>query len=558
MAGGALGHRAQLYFHTLRHLKASQLLWRARRRLSVRPAAGAARPLSLRGRQHPFVAAPSRPPVLVAPETFCLLNQTHRVAAASDWNKPDRDALWIYNLHYFDDLCSQGASERMAWHRELIDRWIAENPVGRGRGWDPYPTSLRIVNWIKWAYAGGALDDAANASLASQARHLARNIEWDLLANHLLANAKALVFAGCYFEGPEAQEWLTRGVEILGREVGEQVLPDGGHFERSPMYHAIALEDFLDLVNVLAVHDLESAMSERLRGIVPAMIKWLHSMTHPDGELAYFNDTTPGVATGAEDLVTYAFSLGIATPQPDGSVLLPHSGYVRLEAGPYVALFDAAAIGPDYQPGHGHADTLSFELSVEGKRVLCNSGISTYEIGAQRAFERSTAAHNTVSVDGADSSEVWASFRVARRARPTTAEFQVLPDGVRACASHDGYARLSGSPIHRRELQVSGRHVQWVDTISGHGRHQVRGHIPIHPDASCRLDGESFALDRPGVRMLRGTVTGDVSLRLEQGSYAEGFNLRRERQVLVWAWEGTLPARVQVELSGEHAHPLPD
>jgi hypothetical protein len=53
-------------------------------------------------------------------------------------------------------------------------------------------------------------------------------------------------------------------------------------------------------------------------------------------------------------------------------------------------------------------------------------------------------------------------------------------------------------------------------------------------------------------------VIGDVSLRLEQGSFADGFNLRRERQVLVWAWQGILPARVQVEMSGGHAHPLPD
>ena len=81
-----------------------------------------------------------------------------------------------------------------------------------------------------------------------------------------------------------------------------------------------------------------------------------------------------------------------------------------------MALLDVAPVGPDYLPGHAHADTLSFELSLFGQRVLVNSGTSQYEAGPERSRQRGTAAHNTVIVDGHDSSEVWAGFRVARRA----------------------------------------------------------------------------------------------------------------------------------------------
>ncbi|MEN9780004.1 MAG: hypothetical protein RL014_1152 [Pseudomonadota bacterium] len=94
------------------------------------------------------------------------------------------------------------------------------------------------------------------------------------------------------------------------------------------------------------------------------------------------------------------------------------SGYVRLDNGPAVALLDVAPVGPDYLPGHAHADTLSFELSVGAQRVLVNSGTSCYGSSAERLRQRGTAAHNTVVVNGQDSSEVWGGFRVARRPLP--------------------------------------------------------------------------------------------------------------------------------------------
>src|SRR5690606_6973721 len=147
------------------------------------------------------------------------------------------------------DLCAEGGDRRSAWHLDLLRDWVAANPPGHGDGWEPYPTSLRIVNWIKWALAGNTLPPACVHSLAVQVRWLRRCLEIHLLGNHLFANAKALVFAGLYFSGPEAHRWLATGLRILEREIAEQILPDGGQFERSTMYHALAYEDMLDLVN---------------------------------------------------------------------------------------------------------------------------------------------------------------------------------------------------------------------------------------------------------------------------------------------------------------------
>ena len=190
-----------------------------------------------------WIEPTKKPQTQFEPMTFRFLNHVQTLSNTDAWNDPRCDKLWLYNLHYFDDLCAVGAVDRLAWHTQLIEKWIVENTPTSGIGWEPYPSSLRIVNWIKWALAGNQLSNAALQSLAIQSRWLSKRVEHHLLANHLFVNAKALVFAGMFFEGLEADSWLNQGLRILAREIPEQVLADGGHFELSPMYHAIILED---------------------------------------------------------------------------------------------------------------------------------------------------------------------------------------------------------------------------------------------------------------------------------------------------------------------------
>jgi uncharacterized heparinase superfamily protein len=357
------------------------------------------------------------------------------------------------------------------WHRDLIQRWIAENPPGHGTGWEPYPTSLRIVNWVKWALAGNTLPEAAGHSLAVQTRWLRKRMEFHLLGNHLWANAKALAFAGAFFEAGEADAWRTRGLAVLRRELAEEVLPDGGHFERSPMYHALAVEDLLDLVQLSQRYpDLFAATEvETWRRTAGLMLRWLGVMSHPDGGIAFFNDAALGVAPPLEALRRFAASLGVHTSEEPLSPVeaLPASGYVRLQVGPAVLIVDGGEIGPDYLPGHAHADTLSFELSLHGRRVLVNGGTSTYERGRERMRQRGTAAHNTVAVEGRDSSEVWASFRVARRARPLPMRWGRDGDSLWIEAGHDGYRRLAGRVTHYRRWVLAPDRLVVMDRLAG-------------------------------------------------------------------------------------------
>jgi len=291
-------------------------------------------------------------------DSFTFLNVERCIAAEWDWNRPDWPKLWLYNAHYFDDLAAADGAARTMWHRALVARWVVENPPGRGIGWEPYPTSLRIVNWVKWALTGNALDDVARQSLAVQTRFLRERLEIHLLGNHLWANAKALVFAGTFFDGAEAEAWRVKGLALLRRELEEQILPDGGHFERSPMYHAIVLENLLDLLQLLRVYPglFTDEDVAAWREIVLRMHRWLRVMTHPDGGISFFNDAAFDIAPALAAITEYAAALGVAcdlAPLADLEALAD-SGYVRLQIGPAVMIADVGEIGPDHLPGHAH------------------------------------------------------------------------------------------------------------------------------------------------------------------------------------------------------------
>ena len=425
---------------------------------------------------------------MTGPRSFVLLNEPGQLDEIG-WNGPQREKLWRYNQHYFDDLNAIDALARRAWHAALVDDWVANNPPGHGIGWEPYPLSLRVVNWIKWSLTGATLSLTALQSLAVQVRWLTGRLEIYLLGNHLFANAKALVFAGLFFQGKEADTWLEKGLRILATEVPEQILPDGGHFERSTMYHALVLEDVLDLLNAVACFSSRlSAPQQMLIAKWPqcasTMHTWLLAMCHPDGEIGLFNDAAFDIGSSVAELDAYAHRLlpALRTVTEQASVEMPDSGYVRLTRSHAVALLDVAPLGPDYLPGHAHADTLSFELSVAGYRVLVNSGTSCYGTCAERKRQRGTAAHNTVVVDGQDSSEVWGGFRVARRAYPMQLSIRHEADRslTEVSCAHNGYYWLPGKPVHRRRWRMDDDGLSIDDQVEGPcGKEEARFHF--HP-----------------------------------------------------------------------------
>jgi uncharacterized heparinase superfamily protein len=475
-----------LYVRTARHLRPVQVVNRIWRRL-YRPT-GKPGEIELRAPTGQFLSGVEHPASLLGPSEVCFLNERGSLASAESWNDAARPKLWLYQLHYFDDLCAVGARTRHQWQRHLITRWIHENPPGAGIGWEPYPLSLRVCNWIKWHLAGNSLDAAARANLVQQVRHLVPRLEHHLLGNHLLENLKALIFAGCFFAGKEADWWRERGLKALEDQVAEQILEDGAHFEVSPMYHGLVFEDLLDVLNVLSVYGFVAPCW--LHAACAQMAAWSACMAHPDGEWPQFNDTALGIAARPDDLIAYHRRLGGRSPaMPSPTTILNSSGFVRAARGNLVLFADVGNLGPDYNPAHGHADTFTFELSYGEDRLIVDTGISTYEVGPTRALQRSTRAHNTVEIDGANSSEVWSAFRVARRAKVRNLTVVSDQSSVTVAAEHDGYYRLSGHPVHRREWRLTARGIDITDSIRSFGKHDLRAHLHLHPNFRASVCG---------------------------------------------------------------------
>ncbi len=459
-------------YHTVKYLRPVQIygrLWFKLHKPTVKDTSAPA----LRAVLAELCKAPDRQPSMTGPNSFEFLGKAGSCRQASDWNASQQEKLWLYNLHYFDDLTAVGAMDRSAWHKPIVGRWIEENPVGQGNGWEPYPLSLRLVNWMQWSLSGGRVPRGFDASLATQVRYLSQRIEWHLQGNHLFVNGKALMMAGLYFQGEEARSWLKLGWSIVERELDEEFLSDGAHFELSPMYHSIMLRDLIDLVDFSRIYSdvLEAdfpGADARLQDQVNSAREWLGGMVHPDREISLFNDAAFGVAPSPEAVDDYARAAGLPKVIQSWPSLhhFEGSGHVRWQRDGWTAFLDVGAIGPDYLPGHAHADTLSFELSVGDERLIVDTGTGVYGDSPERLRQRGSQAHNVVAIDGQNSSEVWSGFRVARRASVEDLELS-FTDPQRVSACHDGYRRLSGKVTVARTWEYNDGWLSISDTASG-------------------------------------------------------------------------------------------
>jgi hypothetical protein len=321
------------------------------------------------------------------------------------------------------------------------------------------------------------------------------------------------------------------------------------------MYHALLLSGLLDLANLLPEEDeTRVRVVERL----PALLHFLAALCHPDGEIALFNDAAFDIAPPPVALFDYAARLGLRTGAA-AAASFPETGYHVWRRGGDALFVDAGPIGPDYLSTHAHGDMFSFELSLDGRRVVVDGGTSTYAAGPERDWVRSTRAHNTVELAGADQCEFFGAFRVGRRGRPRDVAALVSPEGLRVSGWHDGYERLAGRPRHHRELAlVEGGALFVWDRVDSARAHEAVSRVRFAPGARVELAGPDAAcVEAGGVGLSLRAFGG--TLVLEPGEYAERFGKREPCLVLALrkgeASElgyalARLPAELRIDPSG--------
>jgi uncharacterized heparinase superfamily protein len=519
-----------LYYHTLRYLRAEQLGYRIyyrlrnsvwHRDLARLKAAG---PVE----SHNLVLTAGVPRnSCYADDCFTFLNLTQAFPGGIDWQFMGHGKLWCYNLNYFDFLHQEGLTEKEGCR---LIRHYAERLPGCAIGNEPYPTSLRIINWLKFLARHGISDELIDKSLHAQAQMLAANLEYHLLGNHLLENAFALLFAGCYFRN---ERLFGKGAAVLAAELREQVLPDGGHFELSPMYHQIILDRLLDCINLLRHNEppVGASLLEMLIEKASLMLGWLGQLTFSNGDIPLVNDAAYGIAPTTAELFAYAARLGVG----EKFVPLAQSGYRKISHPGYEMVIDVGNIGPDYIPGHAHSDTFSFVLYLGGAPCIVDTGTSTYEAGELRLNQRRTAAHNTVQVDGLDQSEVWGNFRVARRAHV----LGLQEEQGKIAATHTGYDRINAR--HRREFVFSANIIRITDEVVSQEERSCAAFLHFHPDCVVHLEGDTVIVDGRSI-----TFGGASEVQVGDYGYAPRFNAVIPAKLVTVLFSGRLQTEIRL------------
>jgi len=235
-------------------------------------------------------------------------------------------------------------------------------------------------------------------------------------------------------------------------------------------------------------------------------------------------------------------------------ICLPDTGYYGYRHGGDSLIVDCGPVGPDYQPGHAHCDTLSYELCVDGQRVVVDAGTHSYGRDELRDYVRRTGSHNTVALDGAEQSEIWGAFRVGRRARPLRPLLSAWQgDRLLFSGAHDGYRHLPDMPVHERRIVmvVAGR---WEvrDLISGNagGRHQALSCIHLDPQFSVRQEKQGvFVLLQADTGLsLRLTVTCGSAAIVKSGYHFPEFGLCQENNVICVERTGVLPIEIHYRI----------
>jgi hypothetical protein len=508
-----------LIWRTVRHLTirqvAYQLLVRCCRRPSFRLLKNA--PVGY------FVAVPESNKLIAWHQnTFTFLNQSVSFPDQIDWNYAYNGKLWTYHLNYFDFL-NQPDLLRNDGIKLMNDFMSQTNSLRDGL--EPYPTSLRITNWIHFLSRHHLHDAAIDQHLFAQLTLLRGLLEYHLAGNHLLANGFSLLIGALYFRH---NGWFNDAKRLIETELNRQILPDGGHNERSPMYHQLLLDRLLDVLPALQ-HDSwhnNGPFVQFLAEKATRMLDWLNAVTFHNGNVPMVNDAAFGVAPTTAQLRQKARRILVnqqSKQSESHTNQLTKSGYRLFRRKRYELFADVGAIGPDHQPGHAHADTFSFVLYVDNSPIIVDTGTSTYQINDRRAWERSTAAHNTVEVGARNSSEVWAGFRVGRRARVT-----LLTDSdTELTARHDGYAELG--VIHERTWIMTPNQIRITDQLL---RKQTLAQSGVarfyfHPTVKLRLLSTGVVA---GSVQLRMTAVTKPNICVKSYELADGFDrLKRGR-----------------------------
>lgn len=440
---------------TVRHLKPSQLFYLIKFRLRSIEKLESTIYSGTLNRKLNFICLDPERSIITNNQNLLRVNILNRVKYFNDkiiWSDDEFGRLWNYNLQYADFLKQDNLSTSLK--EELIKdlyKYLIEGLLAP----EPYPASQRLMNTIRFLNTNTqGIGDKRGLSncIYSELHFLENNLEYHISGNHLLENGFALLMGGTFFQN---RDWIITAKNLLREELENQILDDGAHYERSVMYHKLLLFRLLEASYYINSDDTFKNYLER---VATKMFSWLSHMTFSNGEVAHFNDSTNGVALSNSSLI----ELAVISEVPTTLKLPPgESGFRKISTKTFELIADVCGIQPVHQPGHAHADSLSFILASKGTPFITDPSISTYDNMDDRQFEKSTAAHNTVTISNQNTADLWGSFRVGRRPN-----VKILQHSSNILSAELSFTFQNGQEfIHQRKWVTSKTNLKIQDSV---------------------------------------------------------------------------------------------
>jgi len=497
--------------------------------------------------------------------------------------------------------------------RQHLESWFTVCPYRMGPNWtSALEVAIRLINWsVAWQLLGGAqsaLFQSAHGarlrqrwleSIHQHAQFVRGHLSLHSSANnHLIGEASGLFIAALTWpHWACADEWLGEAKKILEREASLQIAPDGVNREQSASYQQFVLD--LMLYTLLAGKANGQWFSVAYESRIESMLEFIASIMDAGGNVPMLGDADDGLvvrlaegggistcrsllATGAVLFGRGDFKLkaGVLDDKTrwlmgdqadalfDGLCMKDAGLPVRQafsEGGYYILgcdfeceneirlIADAGALGYQTIAAHGHADALSFTMSVGGLEFLIDPGTFAYHTEAPwRSYFRGTTAHNTLSVDGHDQSQPGGNFMWLRKARAGCNLWNSAAQEDVFEGWHDGFMRLPDPVMHRRRIALDkvARRVVIEDNLQMEGEHDID--LFFHCSERCQAEptANGFTL-RQGDRTISLTLpqAAGASVKVYHGSTepVQGWVSRRFDQKLPAAaivWHARLASNV--------------
>lgn len=521
------------------------------------------------------------------------------------WEMARFHQVWPLGKAY---LVTRNEKYALCW-KELFEDFTRKNPVGLGVHWMvPMEAAIRTANWIAAAGIFGispslplSFHCALAQSLYAHGLYIEQNLEFTRRSgNHLIACLLGLYLLGIFFKNASfATRWRRKAFAYMIEEIERQILPDGVNYEKSLAYHRFTLE----MLSVFYITSIKNGdrIGPRTVERLKHQFEFLRDYTRPDRTAPVIGDADDGrlfrytlgddpqihdhllpigtIALQLPELLNpqtpfsqdALFLLGVegrksfddfsdiaklkssktAPPAKEPlSAAYREGGFYILRSNDFHIVADAGELGKSGWGGHGHNDTLSFELWAYGIPWIIDCGSPTYmESDPLRLSFRNTTSHNMVVVDGAEIADFEGNFRIKDRTEPEESHWETEPGFALLKASHSGYMRLPHPVKHTRKFEFNSYKKMLViaDQLQGAGKRNIDIYFHLSPFVAIRRCEKTLCtVAYKKIVLSIQSTQGQFST--EDGLYSPSYGIRMPSTILRLSLRHEIPIVITTKL----------